>query len=146
LTKRRFNTYKSYRADSKWEEKLRTGIFKNIKYHPKKISYTKPATNHKYEPDWQLDIGKKRIYIEAKGRFRDRAEYTKYLHIRAVLNPRNEELIFLFMKPSNPMPNAKRRKDGTIRTHAEWAEKEGFRWFDEKTIHTLLKHVGDNNE
>ena len=140
--KQRFNTYKSYRADSKWEEKLRVGIFKDIKYHPQRIEYTKPSTSHRYEPDWRLDKGNRVIYIEAKGRFRDRPEFMKYVYIREALQI-NEELIFLFMKPLTPMPNAKRRKDGTIRTHAEWAEKENFRWFSEKNIHLLL---GDNNE
>jgi hypothetical protein len=133
----RYNRAKGYKADSRWEEKLRVGIFKDIKYHPQKINYVKPATNHTYEPDWRLDKGRKVIYIEAKGRFRDRAEYTKYLHVREALKA-NEELVFLFMKASTPMPFAKRRKDGTIRSHAEWAEKNGFRWFDEKNIHLLL--------
>ena len=27
------------------------------------------------------------------------------------------------------MPQAKRRKDGTKRSHAEWAEANKFRWF-----------------
>ena len=26
------------------------------------------------------------------------------------------------------MPQAKKRKDGTKRTHAEWAEKNNFKW------------------
>ena len=32
------------------------------------------------------------------------------------------------------MPNAKRRKDGTKRSHAEWANTNGFRWFSEESI------------
>jgi len=32
------------------------------------------------------------------------------------------------------MPQAKRRKDGTKRSHAEWAESHGFRWFSEETL------------
>jgi hypothetical protein len=32
------------------------------------------------------------------------------------------------------MPGAKRRKDGTKRSHAEWAYKNGFRWFSEDSI------------
>ena len=31
-------------------------------------------------------------------------------------------------------PGAKRRKDGTKRSHAEWATANGFRWFSEDTI------------
>ena len=32
------------------------------------------------------------------------------------------------------MPQAKKRKDGTKRSHAEWAETNGFRWFTEQTL------------
>ena len=42
--------------------------------------------------------------------------------------------MFLFANPAAPMPAAKRRKDGTKRSHAEWAEANGFRWFSEETI------------
>ena len=134
---RKYNTYKSYGVDSKWELHLRETVFKKLKYHPLKLHYTKPETEHTYEPDWIIDEAKT-IYIEAKGRFRDRAEYTKYIHIRESLDSNWEELVFLFMKPMCPMPGAKKRKDGTIRTHSEWAEKQGFRWFSEKNVHLLL--------
>ena len=36
------------------------------------------------------------------------------------------ELVFLFAEPTAPMPQAKRRKDGTKRTHSEWAEANGL--------------------
>ena len=32
------------------------------------------------------------------------------------------------------MPQAKRRKDGTKRTHAEWAEKNNFKWYSVDTL------------
>lgn len=48
------------------------------------------------------------------------------------------ELVFLFYKASTPMPHAQVRKDGTKRDHAEWAEKNGFRWFTKETIQELL--------
>lgn len=32
------------------------------------------------------------------------------------------------------MPGAKRRKDGTKRSHGEWADTNGFRWFSEESI------------
>jgi hypothetical protein len=32
------------------------------------------------------------------------------------------------------MPQAKRRKDGTKRSHSEWASSKGFRWFSENSI------------
>ena len=146
--KKRWNKSVGYKYDSKWEEKLVKGIFKGLAYHPECIEYERPATSHKYHPDWKIDSemkhpkdkGREVIYIEAKGRFRDRNEYTKYIHIREALCD-DEELVFLFMKPDCPMPGAKRRKDGSINTHAGWAEKNGFRWFDEKTIHEILRGI-----
>ena len=32
------------------------------------------------------------------------------------------------------MPNSKMRKDGTKRTHGEWATSNGFRWYTEDTL------------
>ena len=32
------------------------------------------------------------------------------------------------------MPQAKRRKDGTKRSHAEWAEANKFRWFGKYSL------------
>ena len=32
------------------------------------------------------------------------------------------------------MPGAKRRKDGTKRSHAEWADKNKFTWYTEETL------------
>ena len=44
------------------------------------------------------------------------------------------ELVFLFAEPNSPMPQAKIRKDGTKRSHAEWAWANDFRWFSEESI------------
>ncbi len=135
---RRYSRAKLFGADSAWELKLREGILKELTYHPTKIQYTKPASSHFYEPDWSyVDKQGKVYYVEAKGRFIDRAEYMKYTYVRDYLT-QDKELVFLFMKPNTPMPGAKKRKDGTIRTHSEWAESEGFRWFSEQNIHLLI--------
>ena len=32
------------------------------------------------------------------------------------------------------MPQAKRRKDGTKRSHGEWATSKGFRWYSEQSL------------
>ena len=42
--------------------------------------------------------------------------------------------MFLFQKPYAPMPGATVRKDGTKRTHAEWAETNNFKWYSEETL------------
>ena len=44
------------------------------------------------------------------------------------------ELVFIFANPQAPMPRAKKRKDGPKRSHAEWAEANGFRWFSEYNL------------
>jgi len=112
--------------DSKWEYTLHQTLLKSWNHHTDKVPY---VVEHKYEPDFVKD----RILIEAKGRFWDHAEYSKYIWIRKSL-PDTMELIFLFQKPYAPMPGAKKRKDGTKRTHAEWAEANEFKWYSEETL------------
>ena len=129
---RRNNSWRNkYRgADSKWEGELANGVLKRCEHHPEKVPYT---IEHNYTPDFKH----KNILIEAKGRFMDSTEAAKYVWIREAL-PDDIELVFLFYRPTQPMPRAKKRKDGTKRSHAEWAESKGFRWFDEYSIKEIL--------
>lgn len=117
-------------ADSKWEGELRDGVLSKCDYHPAPIPYT---VEHKYKPDFAIG----NYIIEAKGRFQESSEAAKYIWVRKQL-PEDKELIFLFYNPNNRMPNAKKRKDGTYYNHAEWADKNGFRWFTEETIKEIL--------
>jgi len=126
--KRPNEKYEGY--DSIWEALLHESILKDWTHHDAKIPY---IIKHTYEPDFVRIIDSKKILLESKGRFWDFAEYSKYIWIKKVL-PEDIELVFLFAKPSAPMPAAKRRKDGTKRSHAEWAEANGFRWFSEYTL------------
>lgn len=144
--KRKRNNFSDVKVDSKWEAKLVEGVMKECLYHPRPLKYTKPATEHTYHPDFATQTLTGCVIVEAKGRFREAAEMKKYIHIRTMLENSGTmidstglELVFLFMKPNTPLPNAKKRKDGTKRTHAEWAEKNNFRWFTEDTIGELLK-------
>ncbi len=116
--------------DSKWEYNLHNSVLKNWKHHTDKINYT---VEHTYEPDFTKTINNIEYLLEAKGRFWDYNEYNKYVWIRKTLKP-NQELIFLFSSPTSPMPQAKRRKDGTKRSHAEWAEKNNFKWYSEHNL------------
>lgn len=116
--------------DSIWEHDLHKGLLKNWSHHNDKISY---VIHHTYETDFVKKFGRKKIILEAKGRFWDYPEYQKYIWIKKAL-PNTVELVFLFANPSAPMPQAKRRKDGTKRSHAEWAESNGFRWFSEDSL------------
>jgi hypothetical protein len=125
---KKVNVPKGY--DSMWEATLHKTILQKWKHHWDTISY---IIKHKYEPDFVKTIDGKTILLEAKGRFWDFAEYSKYIHVREAL-PKDYELIFLFQKPFAPMPAAKKRKDGTKRTHAEWAEKNNFKWYNEESL------------
>lgn len=116
--------------DSIWEYNLHHGLLKNWKHHDRKIPY---VVNHVYHPDFSKKIGRKTYLIEAKGRFWDYSEYSKYIWIKKMLPP-NVELVFLFADPNAPMPQAKRRKDGTKRSHGEWAGANGFKWYSEESI------------
>jgi len=116
--------------DSKWEFDIHQTILKDWMHHGEKIVY---VVKHKYEPDFVKMFNNKIVLLEAKGRFWDYAEYSKYIHIREAL-PKDYELVFLFQKPFSPMPGAKMRKDKTKRTHAEWAETNNFRWYSEDTL------------
>jgi hypothetical protein len=116
--------------DSTWEYDIHQTILKDWKHHWNKIEY---VIHHKYEPDFVKEIDSKIILLEAKGRFWDHAEYSKYIHVRTAL-PHTMELVFLFQKPFAPMPGATKRKDGTKRTHAEWAETNNFTWYSEDTL------------
>lgn len=121
------------KADSKWEGRIRDTIFVDWVHQADKVEYTVP---HKYTPDFAL----KNILIEAKGRFREPSEASKYIWVRESLKG-SKELIFVFQNPYTPMPFAKKRKNGTKQTHAEWAEKNGFRWFTEQTIPQLFEEM-----
>lgn len=93
------------------------------------------VVEHTYHTDFVHydEANDKVIYLEAKGRFWDYQEYNKYIWIRDSL-AENEELVFLFAEPRAAMPATKPRKDGTKFSHAEWAEKNGFRWYSEFTL------------
>ena len=116
--------------DSNWEYELHSGIFNKWSFHTEKIPYT---VEHTYQPDFVKQIGDKTILLEAKGRFWDHNEYNKYVWIAKAL-PKDTELVFLFANPEAPMPQATRRKDGTKRSHCEWASSKNFRWFSEDSI------------
>lgn len=117
-------TRRTVKYDSKFEKDLHK-VLKGCQYHVDMIPYVQ---HKKYEPDFVYINGTDTVYIEAKGRFRDSAEARKYVDIRKSL-PAFTELVFVFQKPYTPMPNAKKRKDGTKFTHAQWAEKNGFTWY-----------------
>ena len=85
------NVPKGY--DSRWEYDIHKSILKKWEHHKSEvIQYT---VTHTYEPDFVKTIGRKVILLEAKGRFWDYAEYSKYVWIRKSL-PKHVELVFYF--------------------------------------------------
>lgn len=120
--------------DSKFEQQI-DKQFPQLEYHPENtIQYTIPS---RYEPDFKYCTNTKTYLIESKGRFRTSTEAAKYKHVREVL-PANHEIVFVFMKPNTPMPNAKKRRDGTKQTQEEWAVKNGFRFFYTHNLKELI--------
>lgn len=120
--------------DSKFEQQI-DNQFPELEYHPEQIiKYTIPSH---YEPDFKYSTASKTYLIESKGRFRTSTEAAKYKHVREVL-PDDYEIVFVFMKSNTPMPNAKKRKDGTKQTQEEWAVKNGFKYYYTLNLKELI--------
>lgn len=120
--------------DSWFEYELHQKLLRGCKCHTETVEYVQVKT---YHPDFiyvdSMTKGGWKVYIEAKGRFRDRGEARKYIDVKQGLK-KNEELAFVFWNAQTPMPGARRRTDGTKLTHGEWASLNGFRYFTEETI------------
>ena len=127
--RRRTKLPKGY--DSWFEYDLHRNYLSACKFHEDAVQYVQTRM---YKPDFRHDDTTGfTVYIEAKGRFRDSAEARKYVDVKRCLNP-FEELVFVFQDPNKPMPNSKRRADGTKYTHADWATRHGFRYFTKETL------------
>lgn len=120
--------------DSKLEQRLHEGPLAAATHHYGHIDY---VWEHTYEPDFVVDRGGSRTLVECKGYFMDRSDCTKYIWVRKALDDLTE-LVFCFENPHRPIHFQAKKKDGSKMTHAEWAEKNGFRWFSEETIHEVL--------
>lgn len=116
--------------DSKLEQRLHEGALKEAEHHPDSIAYT---IDHKYNPDFMLKLKDKVVLVEAKGYFQDRKDSGKYPWIKTYLKE-NEELIFVFENPDKPIHFQRPKKDGSKMTHAEWCDKNGFRYFSEEGL------------
>ena len=83
-------------------------------YEQHKISYTKPATNHTYTPDFKLPNG---IFIETKGRF-VLADRQKHVLIKSQ-HP-ELDIRFVFQNANNKI------RKGSKTTYADWCVKNNF--------------------
>lgn len=111
-------------------------------FHPSPLPY---QMQREYNPDFAIHMprsshGKHLLYVEVKGYFQDAAEMQKYPWIRESLRG-PQELVFVFEDPGKEIHFYKRRKDGTKLSMAEWAEKNGFRWFTLESFVDYLKEA-----
>lgn len=84
----------------------------------------------KYTPDFYSKGG--RYLIELKGFFRH-GDPQKYKAIRDCLPPQYE-LVFVWMDPHKPVTGARKKKDGTKTTYAQWCDKNNFKWATADTL------------
>jgi len=119
-----------YKRMKSWG-KYRSGLEKRIaeelnlsgvkfKYETLKISYTKPATPHKYTPDFILPNG---IIIEAKGLF---SSADRKKHILVKEQHPDLDIRFVF---SN---SRKKSYKGSDTLYADWCNRHGFLFADKE--------------
>ena len=87
-------------------------------YEKAKVAYTKPESNHKYTPDFQLDNG---ILIETKGLF-TAPDRQKHLLVKAQ-HP-DLDIRFVFSRAASKITK------GSKTSYADWCEKNGYRYSD----------------
>lgn len=122
VTKRQAARIKGYRSGLEEDiDNSLKAIGIDGEYEQHKISFTKPATQHKYTPDFKLPNG---IFVETKGRFVT-ADRKKHLLIKEQ-HP-DIDIRFLFQNANNRIS----KKSKT--TYADWCIKYGFK-FAEKEI------------
>jgi hypothetical protein len=90
-------------------------------YEEIKIKYIKPASEHQYTPDFQLDNG---IIVETKGRFLI-ADRKKHMLIKR--QQPHLDIRFVFSNSSQKL------NKGSRTSYAQWCVKNGFMYAD-KTI------------
>ena len=121
--RRKVKSFVPYRSGL---EKRVAVLLHTYHYEPKsgKVEYMVP---HRYTPDF-VHPDNPDILIEVKGYFRTSSESRKYICVKRD-NP-HKELIFLFQDPyKRATPNCRPRKDGSVMTLAEWANKYGFLFY-----------------
>ena len=100
-------------------------------YEVVNISYTIPAEDHSYTPDFSVTAQDGHyVHFETKGRFRSKAEADKYLYVRDS-NP-EIDLRFVIMSDKTLMPRSKK-------TMYEWLKKNGFQVYIWPNIPNISK-------
>lgn len=102
-------------------------------YEVTKVPYIIPASNHTYTVDWTLLNG---MLIETKGYLEDHAERKKYVLIKEQ-HP-EIDIRFVFQDPN-------KKCGGMKTTHAQWANKCGFKWCSIKDTEQLKKWITEDH-
>lgn len=89
-----------------------------FRYEEVKLSYTKPATAHKYTPDFILENG---IIVETKGLF-DVDDRKKHELLKAQYP--DLDIRFVFSRSASPL------RKGAKSSYADWCRKHGFLFAD----------------
>lgn len=86
-------------------------------FEGRKITYTVPAKEHTYTPDFELKVNG--IIVETKGIFTPE-DRQKHLYVKAQ-HPKLD-IRFVFQNPNAPIYK------GSKTTYAKWCEKHGFKF------------------
>ena len=133
MTRKRFAFSKTR---NKFEEKVQEGLIAqfgaaNVKYEKETLTYTKPASVHKYTPDFKVTSAAGHIvYIESKG-YLTIDDRKKMLLVCAQHPAKDIRMLFQY-------PNRKIRK-GSPTSYTMWAHKHGIQTIDPATIIALIK-------
>lgn len=120
------------KSNSKWVAKkygFKSGLEENVSnqitgkgfeanYESERVTYTVPASEHTYHPDFRLPNG---IFVETKGRF-VLADRKKHLLVKQ----QHPELDIRFVFTNSKNKINKRSKT----TYADWCQKNGFKYAD----------------
>jgi hypothetical protein len=92
-----------------------------------------------YKPDFNLTLKDGSVlHVEYKGFLRNE---DKRKMIAMKLQRPDLRIVFIFENANKPVQGAKKRKDGSKMSHAEWAEKYGYEWYQGFLPDTLLKQI-----
>lgn len=91
----------------------------DFEYEPDTFKFVQPAKDRKYTPDFRLSSSG--IYVECKGKL-TKEERDKLLWVKEQ-NP-DLPIVILFMRANNYI------RRGSKTRYKDWADKNGFKWFD----------------
>lgn len=122
---------KNPKQSIKYKSGLESDVHKILgtdwKYEEETYPYLIPR---KYTPDF-TNPKNKDTWIEVKGFFKDYNEVKKYIAIKS--DYPHKRIIFIFSNPNKKCyAQVKKKKDGTVLTMAQWADKYGFEWYSAK--------------